>query len=142
MAYSRARLSGEPQVGLGTTGGAVVGIPNWGVSVITATTAEVYVLAPPVAGCDKTIVFNTYSTTALPVVKLSTNAGQSVSIMGVSTNITVLKSAATKSTVFASVVQLKGLSSTQWLLVNAFPSLGALTTGSTAASNAITASST
>src|SRR5512139_211560 len=142
MSYSYARLSGEPQVALGTTGGAVVGISNWGVSVITATSAEVYVLQPPVAGCEKTLVFNTYSTTALPVVKLCTNAAQSISLMGSSTNLTVLKSAATKSTVAATVVQLKGISSTQWLITNVFPNIGSVTTGSTGVSNAITVSST
>jgi hypothetical protein len=117
-------------------------MPNTGVSIITATSAEIYVLMPPVAGCEKTIVFNTYSTSALPVVKLCTAGAQSVSLLGVSTNLTVMKSAATKSTVAATVVQLKGISSTQWMITNVWPTMAGVTTGSTIVASGITVSST
>lgn len=141
MAYFKTKQQGERANIVGTTGEATApSMPNSGVSIITATSAEVYVLQPPVAGCEKTIVFNTYSTTALPVVKFCTAAAQSISLLGVSTNLTVLKSAATKSTVAATVVQLKGISSTQWMITNVFPAN--VSTGTTVVALGITVSST
>lgn len=126
MGYSYAKLSGEPQVAVGTTGGAVISMTNWGVSVISASSAEVYVLAPPVAGCEKTLVFTSSSTVATAV-KLSTNAAQTVTVLSpTGSTYTVIKKSAAASTVACTVVTLKGLNSTAWLLANVFP--GATTT--------------
>lgn len=144
MAYFRTKQGGDISVNLplGTTGGAVAGIPNYGISQITNTSAEVYVLQSPVAGVEKTLVFHQYSTGTFPVVKLCTSAAQSVSLLGVSTNLTVMKSAVGKSTVLATVVQMKGISSTQWVVTSMWPSMGALTTGSTAVNSGVALSST
>lgn len=141
MAYFKTNTKGELPSILGTTGeGTAPSMPNSGVSVITATSAEVYVLQPPVTGCQKTLVFNTYSTTALPVVKFCTAAAQSISLLGVSTNLTVIKSAATKSTVAATVVQLIGINSTRWAITNVFPAN--VSTGTTVIALGVTVSST
>ena len=144
MAYFRTKQWGERQSILGTTGlGTAPSMPNTGVSIVTATSAEAYVLQPPVAGCEKTIAFHTYSTTALPVVKLCTDgAAVTVSFVGSSTNLSIMKSAAGKSTVCATVVTLKGFNSTSWLITNVWPNMGSVTTGSTSVNTGITLSST
>ena len=145
MPYFRTKQGGERATINGTTGeGAAPSMPNSGVSIITNTTAEVFVLQPPIAGCEKTIVFHTYSTTALPIVKLTSaaNTAAPISFMGVSTNLSVIKSAAGKSTVSPTVVQLKGINSTSWLIMSVFPNMGAVTTGSTGVSNGIALTST
>lgn len=146
MAYFRTKQGGDVAVNLplGTTSaGATASLPNYGISIIVSSSADTYVLQPPVAGVEKTLVFNQYSTATFPIVKLSSNASAApVSLMGVSTNLTVFKSAAGKSTVLATVIQMKGISSTQWLVTNMWPSIGALTTGSTAVNSGIALSST
>ena len=145
MAYFRTKQSGDvaTAVSSGSTGaGGTSLIPNYGITQISATSAEVYVLAPPIAGVEKTLIFHTYSTTALPIVKLCTDGAQTVSLLGSSTNLTVLKSAATKSTVSATVVQLKGLNSTSWIMMNVWPTMAGVTTGSTIVASGISVSST
>lgn len=145
MAYFRTKQGGDIAVNLplGTTSaGATASLPNYGVSQIISSSADVYVLQPPVAGVDKTLVFHQYSTATFPIVKLCTNSAATVSILGVSTNLTVMKSAVGKSTVCATVVQMKGISSTQWVITNIWPSMGSLTTGSTAVNSGIALSST
>lgn len=126
MAYKKATLGGGAGGDLGlavsTTGGSVINMVNWGVSVISQTSAEVYVLAPPVAGCQKTIVFSASSSTVATVVKLSTNTAQTVSVLsGTGSTYTVIKKAASASTVACTVVDLYGLNTTSWLLRNVFP---------------------
>jgi hypothetical protein len=124
MAYSRATLSGQPVVAIkGATGAAVINIPNWGVSVMGETSADTYVLAPPVAGCRKTLVFTNTSSTIANVVRLSTTAGAgTVSIAyGSTIQYTYIKKAATASTIQATVVELTGINSTSWLMTNAWP---------------------
>ena len=146
MAYFRTKQNGDvaTAVSSGSTGAAGTSlIPNYGITQISATSAEVYVLAPPIAGVEKTLIFHTYSTTALPIVKLSSDSAASpVSLLGSSTNLTVIKSAATKSTVSATVVQLKGLNSTSWIMMNVWPTMAGVTTGSTIVASGITVSST
>lgn len=124
MPYYRAsRLSGEPNLVVGTTGGAVIGVKNWGVTIISVTSSEVYTLQPPEKGVAKTIVFQSSSTTITPVIRGST--GQTITFtgaMGANTALpTMFKLAATRSTNQNTVVQLLGNSSTEWLVTSVYP---------------------
>lgn len=141
MPYFQTKQGGDIAVDLAkTTGAGAVGTANYGITQIGYTSAEVIVIAPPVKGCEKTLVFNGFSTSALPVIKLCTDAAQSVSLMGKSTNLTVIKAAAGLSTVVPTVVTMKGISSTQWLITGVFPSH--VTTGTTTVAVGISLSST
>ncbi len=133
MTYFRMRSQGETQVQVGTTGGASVGMPNNGVSIVAATSSETYVLAPPVAGCRKTIICTSSSTTIIPAVKLSTNAAQTITITQLGGNApaaTMFRFAATRSTASVAVVELVGMNSTSWAITNVQPAI-ALQTGTT-----------
>lgn len=126
MAYSRTKQAGQLAVTVGSTGaGTAPSMPNHGVSIITATSNEVYVLQPPVAGCEKTIVFQSLTTTVLPVVRLSTASGV-VSLLG-STGNSIITAAAIRSTVLATVVTLKGINSTSWVITGVCPGSSTLT---------------
>lgn len=120
--------SGQVQTAVGTTGGAVLSMPNWGVSLVAATSTEVYVLAPPEAGVQKRLICTSSSTTITPTVRMATNAGQTVTLGGPGANVqnTILKFAATRSTLAYTVVDLFGLSSVAWAIANVFP---CMTTG-------------
>lgn len=126
MAYSRSKQWGERPVITGTTGAATApSMPNYGVSVIANTTSDVFVLQPPVAGVQKTIVFNNLTTTVVPVVRLSTGTGV-VSLLG-STGNTIVTLSAIRSTVFATVVTLTGINTTSWVLTGVCPGSSTLT---------------
>ena len=124
MAYVYSQQSGAPSGGdtsAPTTGGAAIGIKNWGVFITAQSSAEKFVMAPPTAGCVKYIVFNSSSSVATAV-KFSTNAAQTVSLLSpTGATYTMISRAAGVSTVAATVVQLIGLSATQWLLANVWP---------------------
>jgi hypothetical protein len=131
MAYRRATVGGGAgvQVTTGTTGVAVpTNISNWGVTLINVTSADVFYMAPPVAGCQKTLVFGASSSTVATVVALS--SAQTVSVYtstGTQANpFTMIKKGAGASTISATVVNLVGLNSTQWLITGVHP--GATTT--------------
>ena len=101
-----------------TTGGAVVDIPNNGVTVITSTAAERYVLAPPVAGCQKRLVFLVSTSSLSRLIELSSlSSGDSVTLTHTTGSNTATE-ISFESTV-AGFVDLLGLSSNSWLLVNA-----------------------
>lgn len=142
MAYFRTKQGGDVAVSLPlpTSGGAALGIPNYGITQITATSADIYALNPPVAGVQKTLVIHQYSTTVFPVVRLSTS--NTVTILGGSTNLCMIKSAAGKSTIVPTVINMVGLNSTQWLITSVWPNMGSVTTGSTAVNTGISLSST
>jgi hypothetical protein len=118
------------QVTLGATGGATTFIPNHGVSLVVATSSEIYALAPPEFGVEKTIVFSVSSSTGItPVVRGST--GQTVTFsggtLGGNTALpTMFKLAATRSTNMNVCVDLLGLSSVSWLVKSVYP---VMTTG-------------
>lgn len=141
MPYFKTNQGGDVAVNLAlpTTGGAVLGIANYGASQLTATSNEVYALNPPVAGVLKTLIFHNYTTAAGPTVNLST--AQTVSLLGKTTGLSKIVHSAQKSTVTATVVQLMGINSTSWVLLNAFPNQGSVTTGSTGVATAITLTS-
>ena len=142
MPYFQTKQGGDVSfyTAQGTTGGATADIPNYGISVITNTSAEVYALAAPTAGVQKTIVFHTYSTTALPAVRMSTATGV-VSILGKTTGRWLISSGAAKSTECATVVQLMGVNSTSWVITNVWPVSAGVTTGTTIVATGVTLSS-
>jgi hypothetical protein len=126
MTITYIRAGEQPAIAVGTTGaGATPDLPNHGVSVITATSSEVYTLMPPRAGVKKTIVFNGSSATTLaPIVRGS--SAQTVTFsggtLGGNTALpTMFKLAATRSTKMAVSVELMGLSSTSWLVTSVHP---------------------
>jgi hypothetical protein len=131
MAYTRATLGGgggNLGLAVATTGGAVFNIKNWGVSVVSVTSADVFTMQAPTAGCQKTLIFGASSSSVATVVNLST--AQTVSVyMSTGTQAdpyTKIKKAASASTVMATVVNLVGLNATQWIVTSVFP--GATTT--------------
>ena len=116
MAYKRTRQAGQQTVTAGSTGaGTAPSMPNHGVSVISNTSTEVFVLQPPVEGCDKTIVITSLSTAVLPVIRCST-AGGAIGFVGATTGLNLLTLSALRSTALATVITLKGLNSTSWLI--------------------------
>ncbi len=142
MSYFRSKQWGELAVTLQTTGGAASGgLPNYGVSILASATAEKYVLAPPFAGVEKTIVMHDYTTGAQFQITGSTTGAGTVTFMAKTTNLTFVNANAIRSTHVASVVQLKGINSTQWLITNAWPPC-AVTTASTVTGGVITLTST
>ena len=137
VTYVQCPTSGNfPAVAAGTTGGAVVGMANNGISLIEGTSTEVFVLAPPQFGVVKTLICSAATTTVTPTIRFSTNAAQTVASAG-GVPATIMKFAATRSTVAATVVTLVGLSSVQWAITNVFP---CMSTG--AGNDAITLSTT
>jgi hypothetical protein len=131
MAYKKVTQgggSGLLTLPVATSGGAVFNLQNWGASIITVTSADVFTMAPPVAGCQKQLIFAASSSSVATVVRLST--AQTVSLyMSTGTAAepyTMVKKAASASTVMATVVNMIGLSATQWLVTSVFP--GATTT--------------
>jgi hypothetical protein len=123
MAYSKTRIGGEV-VGIttGSTGaGAAPSLPNYGVSVISATSSEVFVLQTPVAGCRKTLCFAGNSTANNAVVRLSTATGVVSFFNGTSTGQTIITCAAARSTASCQVVEMIGVNSTSWMILNVFP---------------------
>jgi hypothetical protein len=123
MAYSRTALNGEVvNITTGTTGaGTAPSMPNYGVSVISATSSEVFVLQAPVAGVRKTLAFAGNSTANNAVVRLSTTSGVVTFFNGTSTGQTILTCAAARSTASCQVVELLGMNTTSWMILNVFP---------------------
>ena len=142
MAYSRTKLNGEVLVpGSGTTASAVADFPGAGISIVSVTSSETYCLETPQAGRRKTIVLNMYTTTVAPEIWASTAAAGGVTFMGGTTGYTKLKYvAAGRSTVAATVIELVGRNSTQWIVTSVFPVTTA-TTGGTMIGGCITMSS-
>jgi hypothetical protein len=120
MAYFKTRMQGEPRTVNGTTGAATGFMPNSGISVIGNTTTEVFVLAPPVTGCRKTIIITSLTTTVAPVVRLSTSGG-GISFVADTTGKNLMTVAGTRSTVAATVIELIGINSTSWVVAGVCP---------------------
>lgn len=96
-------------------GSSVVSIPNYGVSVLTGTTAKTYVLDAPVEGVRKTIFVGATVSTAT-VVRGATASGQTVTFNSTGGN-TILTFAATVD----KCIELMGISSTEWRIINSYP---------------------
>jgi hypothetical protein len=123
MAYSRTQTGSDViNITTGSTGaGTAPSMPNWGVSVISATSSEVFVLQAPVAGVRKTLCFSGNSTANNAVVRLSTASGTVTFFNGTSTGQTILTCAAARSTASCQVVELLGMNTTSWMITNVFP---------------------
>lgn len=96
-----------------TTGAAVANLENNGVSVISSTAAETYVLQPPVAGCRKTLIALPATSSGVSrVIRMSTNGATGVCVLGAtgSTDATQITLTATA----AVVIEMVGLSTAQW----------------------------
>lgn len=101
-----------------STGGAVVDISNTGMTLITSTVAsERYVLAPPVRGCIKQIVFAAAAGSTGRLIELSSvSSGDSVTIVPTSGGTGTATEIIFESTL-GGMVTLVGLATTQWMLV-------------------------
>ena len=124
MAYFRTRINNEiVPISSGTTGaGTAPSMPPYGVSVLSATSSEVFVLqAPTAAGQRKTIMFSGNSTANNPVVRLSTATGVCSFFNGQTTGLTIMTCAAARSTVSCQVVDLISINTTSWAILNVFP---------------------
>lgn len=123
MPYQKTFQAGEiVPISSGTTGsGTSPSIPNYGVSVLSATSSEVFVLQAPVQGVRKTICFAGNSTANNPVVRLSTATGVVSFFNGATTGLTIMTCAAARSTVSCQVVEMIGMNSTSWMILNVFP---------------------
>lgn len=123
MAYVETKTVGEiVPISSGTTGaGTAPSMPNYGLSVLSATSSEVFVLEAPVRGIRKTIAFAGNSTANNPVVRLSTATGAVSFFNGATTGLTILTCAAARSTASCQVVELVGINTTSWMITNVFP---------------------
>ncbi len=124
MAYLKSRQAGEiVSITTGTTGaGTAPSMDPYGLSVLSATSGEVFVLkAPTMAGQRKTLVFAGNSTANNPVVKLSTAVNQVTFFNGATTGQWILTCAAARSTVSCQVVELISMNTTSWMILNVFP---------------------
>ncbi len=114
--YSRGGGSALSPV-TGTTGGASISLTNNGVTVLNHSSADTFMLAPPEAGCRKTLICTSSSSVAR-VVRTTSGSGDQTITFG---NQTATKlSFTTASTVDACVV-LVGLSSVRWAVESAWP---------------------
>jgi hypothetical protein len=123
MAYRKTKLAAESvSISTGTTGaGTAPSMPNYGISVLSATSSEVYVLQAPVQGVRKTICFAGNSTANNAVVRLSTATGVVSFFNGATTGLTIMTCAAARSTASCQVVEMVGMNSTSWMILNVFP---------------------
>jgi hypothetical protein len=123
MAYFRSRSQGEVRTVNGTTGaGAATKMSNYGVSVLSVTSSDVFVLEPPVQGCRKTIVITSLTTTVVPVIRTSTVAnGGGITFVSNTTGKNLLTVLGTRSTIAATVVELIGINSTSWVVSSVCP---------------------
>lgn len=102
-----------------TTGGGTVDIANSGVTLITSTAAERYVLAPPVPGCQKTLVFMPSNTTTITVELSSVSSGDTITLLH-STGVATAVEITPASTVGATRVDLLGVTTAQWLVTGMY----------------------
>jgi hypothetical protein len=96
-----------------TSGGGVQGIPNYGLTVITATAANDFAMSAPVAGIRKTIVVYPATSGTIRQIRLSTaSSGDSITVLGATGDgvITELNYNSTS----LMMTELVGLSATQW----------------------------
>jgi hypothetical protein len=123
MAYRKTKLAAESvSISTGTTGaGTAPSMPNYGISVLSATSSEVYVLQAPVQGVRKTICFAGNSTANNAVVRLSTATGTVSFFNGATTGLTIMTCAAARSTASCQVVEMVGMNTTSWMILNVFP---------------------
>lgn len=101
----------------GTTGGTSISLSNEGISVISASSADTYMLEPPVAGCRKTLICTSSSSVAR-VVRTTSGSGDQTITVGNQTATKITFAAASTVDV---AVELMGLSATRWAVVGGYP---------------------
>ena len=119
MAYRRTELSLEGVLTDFTTAAGALA-PNSGISyILGGSSAEAVALAPPVAGCRKTIVYQSDTTTVGLTVRPATSSGGSITFSnGAAEGASLILGATSTS---YNVVELLGLSSVQWIVTNVMP---------------------
>lgn len=106
-----------------STGTTKVTIPNYGVSELSSTVANTYVLGKPETGVEKTLICQT-PTSAAVVVRLTTDADVSITL-GTTANTRI-----TFNSTRQAVVSLIGVDSTRWAVKSVYPdNVAANTTG-------------
>jgi hypothetical protein len=122
MAYERTNRAGRTQVTAGTTGaGTAASMPNHGTSIIANSSGENYVLAPPVAGCRKRVIFSHLSTANLCVLRASTTGSDAITFVGATTGINVITLNTARVVTTPIVIDLEGFNSTSWVITSVFP---------------------
>jgi hypothetical protein len=126
MAYTKTKLDARAINAQGSTGAATAAsMPNHGVTFITnaTTAADTYTLQPPVAGCEKRLIFTTALTTSteLPIVRTSTTGADDITIVGATTGINQIALTTARVATQFTVVDMVGRNSTSWIIVNVFP---------------------
>jgi hypothetical protein len=123
------RRTGSDVVTNVTTGGGTLGIPNYGLTIISATAANDFAMSAPVAGIRKTIVVFPATSGTIRQIRLSTaSSGDSITALGATGDgvITELNYNSTS----LMMTELLGLSAVQWKIcysttgVPAAPSTG------------------
>jgi hypothetical protein len=107
------RRTGSDVVTNVTTGGGTLGIPNYGLTIISATAANDFAMSAPVAGVRKTLVVFPATSGTIRQVRLSTaSSGDSITALGATGDgvITELNYNSTS----LMMTELLGLSATQW----------------------------
>jgi len=136
MAYVRTYSAAHKQVTKGTTAAATAAsTPNYGTTIISDTSAEVYVLQPPTAGCRKRIIFTAVTTGTLPIVMSCTAGGDDITIVGATTGINALTLTTARILTQPVTVDLEGLNSTSWIITSIWPATS-VAIGSVTASSA------
>jgi hypothetical protein len=98
-----------------STGTAVVHVPNYGVTYITNSSAESYVLDAPEEGSEKTFLISAAAST-VTVIRGNTAGAQTVSFNTTGGN-TILTAGSTVDR----CIQLVGINATQWFITNTRP---------------------
>jgi hypothetical protein len=113
----------DGNVNTATTGtGTTAGILNNGVTIISGSTQESYVLGRPEIGITKRIICTSATTTIAPLIRGSTAAAQSVTFDAAGNTMFRFSSG----TSHHRVVDLIGLTTLTWAITNIYP---CLTTG-------------
>jgi hypothetical protein len=122
MAYARTDQAGAVQVTAGATGaGVAASMPNYGTSIITASSADAFVLQAPVQGVKKRIIVNLLTTGAQPIIRTSTTSGGAPSIVGATTGINTITVTTARNVSAPLVIDLEGFNSTSWVITGVFP---------------------
>lgn len=107
------RRTGAEALTAVTSGGGTLGIPNYGITVISGTAAGDWAMQAPVAGIRKTLIVMPATSGTARVVKLSTtSSGDSITALGATGDgvITELNYNSTS----LMMTEMVGLSATQW----------------------------
>jgi hypothetical protein len=96
-------------------------MPNYGTSIISNSSGEVFVLQPPVQGVKKRIILANLTTNNLCVIKSCTTAGGAPSIVGATTGINTITLTTLRALTTPTIIDLEGFNSTSWVITGIFP---------------------